>query len=365
VIGTWRRPLVGERRDRASRYLLVTIVAFAVTVMATRVYLDMAGYPKVGGGGLHVAHLLWGGLLLVVAVLLVQLFVGRRALLLSALAAGVGVGLFIDEVGKFLTETNDYFFAPAAPIIYGTVLLLVLLWLRVRHERAPTREEAVQGAIEAVRDLADGRLSAPDRERAIERLRASGTFGDGGIADHLAGILASSEAETRLAAPGWFERGEARRWVHRLLPDRLERVIVRIGLLLSALSALGGLLVALVVEGGGITAIPQPNGPIELPEDPVWLLLLAFVWIVVGVANGVALVLSLAGRHERAMGLAQYAVLFGLVAGGLLNTYVSQVGALANVLVQLGLLLLILDQRSRLAGARREAIPGDPGPATG
>ncbi len=49
------------------------------------------------------------------------------------------------------------------------------------------------------------------------------------------------------------------------------------------------------------------------------------------------------------MVVAQYAVLLGLVAGGLLNTYVSQVGALAGVVVQLGLLLLIIDQRRRLA----------------
>ena len=49
------------------------------------------------------------------------------------------------------------------------------------------------------------------------------------------------------------------------------------------------------------------------------------------------------------MAIAQYAVLGGLVAGGLLNTYVSQLGALTGVIVQLGLLLLIIDQRRRLA----------------
>lgn len=64
-----RGPLIGVRRDRGSRYLLFMIVSFAVTVAAVRLYLDAAGYPKVGGGGLHVAHMLWGGLLLVVAAL--------------------------------------------------------------------------------------------------------------------------------------------------------------------------------------------------------------------------------------------------------------------------------------------------------
>ena len=35
-----RHPLIGVRRDRGSRYLLLTIVSFAMTVIATRVYLD-------------------------------------------------------------------------------------------------------------------------------------------------------------------------------------------------------------------------------------------------------------------------------------------------------------------------------------
>jgi hypothetical protein len=87
----------------------------------------------------------------------------------------------------------------------------------------------------------------------------------------------------------------------------------------------------------------------------VWGLLIALVWIVVGVANGAALVMSLAGRHSRAMAVAQYAVLTELVAGGLLNVYVSQVGALTSVVVQVLLLLLILDQRRRIRDAEATA----------
>ena len=164
------RWLIGARRDRAERYLVITIAAFAVTVSGVRWYLDTAGYPTVGGGELHVAHVLWGGLALFIAALLPLLWDGRRALLISALLAGIGAGLFIDEVGKFLTTTNDYFYAPAAPIIYGSILLLVLLWLIIRR-RSANDYDATHVLLEALRDGVDGHLTEADRQRAIDLQR--------------------------------------------------------------------------------------------------------------------------------------------------------------------------------------------------
>ena len=142
-----RNRLLGAKRAGAEDYLLVTVVAFALTVVVTRWYLEFSGYPKVSAGGLHVAHVLWGGLLLIVGALLPMLFVGRRVMQLSAIATGVGVGLFIDEVGKFITESNDYFFAPAAPLIYGGALLLMLLWVTVRRRSGGTPQDALQMAV--------------------------------------------------------------------------------------------------------------------------------------------------------------------------------------------------------------------------
>lgn len=343
------RPFIGIRRDHRQRYLASMVVAFTVTVVAVRVYLDATGYPKVGGGGLHVAHMLWGGLLLLVAALVGLSFVGRRALALSAVAAGVGVGLFIDEVGKFITESNDYFYAPAAPIIYGAILLLLLLWVVVRHDDRPTATEAVHGALEAVRDLIDGRLDPSDRDRALHRLGVAGAdqpLGDISVA--LFAILASPASEARLTSSDVSGRGRALTWLRRLLPARLELWIIRIGLLLSALTALLGVLVAIALLNGATGAIvTAQTGPIEYPDEPLWVLLLAGVWMVVGVANGAALVLSLTGRDRVAMAIAQYSILTALVAGGLLNVYVSQLGALSDILALLVLLALVLDRRAR------------------
>ena len=51
---------------------------------------------------------------MVLAIGILLIFLGRGARRPAALIGGVGFGFFIDELGKFITEDNDYFFKPAA-----------------------------------------------------------------------------------------------------------------------------------------------------------------------------------------------------------------------------------------------------------
>ena len=117
-----RRPV---ERDGAAFYVFLTLLSFGLSVVFTRLFLQLTGYPQVGGKTLHIAHLLWGGLFLFIAALAMLVFANRWVYRLGAILSGLGVGLFIDEVGKFITRSNDYFYPPAAPIIYAFFLIVV------------------------------------------------------------------------------------------------------------------------------------------------------------------------------------------------------------------------------------------------
>ena len=94
------------RRYHAENYMLTSLVAFCVTVVFIRVGLQLTGFPQIGNDILHIAHALWGGLLLFIAVLLPLVFANRWAFEASAFLSGIGIGLFIVEVGKFVTQTS-------------------------------------------------------------------------------------------------------------------------------------------------------------------------------------------------------------------------------------------------------------------
>jgi hypothetical protein len=156
------RPFDWVVLNTAERSLLIMLIGFALSVIGTRWFLALTGFPKIGGGDLHIAHALWGGALLFVGALLPMVWAGRRVHDVAAASVGVGMGLFIDEVGKFITTRNDYFYPAAAPIIYSTFLLATVLFLWVRRRRHASEPTArghlsTNGAAEAWGSWWEGR----------------------------------------------------------------------------------------------------------------------------------------------------------------------------------------------------------------
>lgn len=166
----WR---FGARDVDAARRLDLFVVSGVATVLVVRGYLAALDYPQVGGGGLHIAHAVWGGLFMALALMLAVSSLSRRDRWIVALVGGIGFGLFIDELGKFITADVDYFFEPTAALIYVSFLAIYLIARLVVDRPALTKREALENAIDLVRQAAARPLYTSEREQIQELLAHS------------------------------------------------------------------------------------------------------------------------------------------------------------------------------------------------
>src|SRR5581483_928923 len=117
-----------------------------------RVYLELTGYPQIGGGGLHIAHMLWGGVLMLFGIVLLLAYLGKWMQHFAAILAGIGFGTFIDELGKFITSDNNYFFQPTIALIYATFILLFVVFRRIEQRQQLSPTEHLANAVELLKE---------------------------------------------------------------------------------------------------------------------------------------------------------------------------------------------------------------------
>jgi hypothetical protein len=156
----------------AARYLDLFIVGGVSAVLGIRFILRITGYPSLGGARFHIAHMLYGGLLMAVALLLCLSFLGNRTRLWAALVGGIGFGFFIDEIGKFITRNNDYFFQPSIALIYITFVLIYLAFRDLQMRRGISREEYLVNAVHDLEEAVINELQPEERTRALRYLGA-------------------------------------------------------------------------------------------------------------------------------------------------------------------------------------------------
>ncbi len=189
------------RRETAERYVFLSLLSFAASVSVTRLFLTLTGYPQLGGGELHIAHVLWGGLLLFAAALLPLVLANRWVFSAGALLAGVGVGLFIDEVGKFITQRNDYFYPAAAPIVYTLFLLTIMLFVNLLRSPDDSPHAELHRALGDIRALLEESFSPARIAQLRSRLgRIASTSANPGHADLARSLLHFVESEDHEAA---------------------------------------------------------------------------------------------------------------------------------------------------------------------
>jgi len=209
-----KRPLI--RSIDADVHVELFLVAAVSAILVIRFYLRMTGYPQLGGSSLHIAHMLWGGLIMMLALLLLLTYINRDAIRFAAFLGGIGFGTFIDEVGKFVTRENDYFYQPSFALMYVLFVLLVI-GVQAILRRLYTHEEYLLNALQEMEDLALHDLDVHERRRALQLLDRSDPANP--LVEPLRRLL--HEAPLVPPTPGPYAR--LRGWLRR----RYEWLVVR------------------------------------------------------------------------------------------------------------------------------------------
>ena len=201
---------------------LVTAVA---TILIVRAALAATGWPQLGGGKIHFAHLLWGGLGMLIALILFMSMEGRLWKVLATFAAGIGFGLFIDELGKFITSDNDYFFKPTIAIIYVIFVVLLLVARAISRNVAVSQESALVNAFDLTKEAVIRDMDETERADALAMLELCDQTDP--VVRQLTAMVRGM-AEVPKGAPGPYLRlrGHLDHFIRRISENRWFRVLV-------------------------------------------------------------------------------------------------------------------------------------------
>jgi len=151
--------------------LYINIAVFSIlTILLTRLFLELSGYPQISSETLHIAHLLWGGLFLLVGSIFLVIFKGKKSEFTATIFVGIGWGLFLDEIGKFITVNNDYFYKPAAPLIYIISIILFIPLILLLKKRRYSEKSLLYNTIENVEEIIENDFDPDEKDEVLTNL---------------------------------------------------------------------------------------------------------------------------------------------------------------------------------------------------
>lgn len=159
------------RNESAAELLELFIISTVTSILSIRSFLYLFGYPQLGIENFHIAHMLWGGFFMLIALLINLAFLGKQSRETAAVIGGVGFGTFIDELGKFITSDNNYFFEPTVALLYFIILSLFFLYRYLDSAKKLTEKEYLLNGLELLEDAIAANLRTRDKSRVKNYLQ--------------------------------------------------------------------------------------------------------------------------------------------------------------------------------------------------
>lgn len=340
------------QRKGAERYLQLNLLSFAGSVSLIRIFLELTGYPQLGNETLHIAHVLYGGVLLYVSSLLTLIYANRRAYTWSSVLSGLGVGLFIDEVGKFITQNNDYFFPAAAPIIYAFFLTAVLVYTRVARETPLDTRSEFYAVLESLKDVIDHDLDPEEQselKKRLKRIKRKAQNTDLEVlSDQILEFVDSDAIYITPKEPTFLDK--AATWLNgfekRWLSHSRVRLFIIVGVLLMGLAASIRLFYFLVTVGDPVLFESILRDRVDgLPTVTSAVLFWAVIqWIMEGFVGLILLTsatLVILGFEKSGLGLGYIGLVVSLVGVNLIQFYIDQFSTVVKAFIEFLILFAI------------------------
>ncbi len=291
---------------------------------------------------------------MLVALAMLLSFIGYRTQRLASMIGGFGFGLFIDELGKFVTSDNNYFYQPSIAIIYIVFFIMFISFRRISHVAQMTQTEYLLNALALAEEAVVNDLDNTERLRVLDYLKRADASSP--LVIDLTDIFNRVEPIVE-AEPGWLARSK------RAVEDTYRELISsKVGIRVVDGVVVAKSIWSVVTVGVALTVAAAFS---QVPPQVIWLQL---------ISASFALILSLAGvvamRTSRlqAYNLFIKSVLVELLLTQFFDFYRQEFAALPffiiNILIYVSLRFLANEERRLLL--RQEDItelPNSPLPA--
>jgi hypothetical protein len=260
--------------------------------------------------------------------------------------------LFVDEVGKFITQKNDYFFPLAAPIVYASLLLILAVSELAGRRQLHSPRAHLLALISLSQTLADGTVTHTELKAMTEHIRRArkGVLDDASatLVDGIESAMALADRIDDTATFGARVRHRVKAVLDAWLPAERARKLARFAMVLFCAIGLAQL-AALVLhlfsaEGLFGQLVLEVN---HVPVGPVGQVMQVAV---LGLGAAVAVMAGLSFwsmrpsrlHRRRALRFGYAAMLTMLVLGNLLSSYVAQFAILIEAALQVAALGLLM-----------------------